>query len=201
MRSIKNGKMHKKQLQKLDRNTFFVLAGEKSASIYGTQLIKQLRHERPEAIFRGTGGQDMVQEGLQEIVPFSNFQVMGITSVLFRFPKLIFSFKKIQDAILEHNPGTVIFIDQPALSLRLAYSLRKKGYRGKIVQYVAPTVWAYKENRIAELEKNFDLLLTLFPFEPAYFANTQLPCIFCGHPLVNILQREQKTDFKKCYTE
>ncbi len=172
-----------------DTTQFFVIAGEKSASIYGAKLIKQLRQHNPAASFYGCGGDDMLAAGLHEIVPFSAFQVMGIGSVICKLPRLITSFYKLKNTILKMNPCCVIFIDQPSFSLRLAHALRKQGFEGKIVQYVAPTVWAYKRKRIIELENNFDLLLTLFPFEAEYFKESKLHCIFCGHPLANINQQ------------
>lgn len=79
----------------------------------------------------------------------------------------------------------VICIDQPSFSLRFAHALRKGGYKGKIVQYVAPTVWAYKKERAEKMARDFSLVLTLFPFEASYFSEHGLQAIFTGHPLVS----------------
>lgn len=77
----------------------------------------------------------------------------------------------------------VICIDQPSFSLRFAHALRKCGYAGKIIQYVAPTVWAYKKERAEKMAKDFSLVLTLFPFEGSYFSKTGLRAVFTGHPI------------------
>ncbi len=108
-----------------------------------------------------------------------------------KFPSLYKQFYSIRDHILDAKPDVTILIDYPGFNLRLAKSLRKKGYQGKIVHYVCPTVWAWGKGRIKTLSENLDLLLTIFPFEPPLFASTGLKTVFVGHPLIEKIQQHQ----------
>jgi lipid-A-disaccharide synthase len=112
-----------------------------------------------------------------------NLQVMGFIDVITALPHLMKQFYAIRNQILKLNPKAVVCIDYPGFNLRLQKHLRKKGYKGKIIHYVCPTVWAWKKNRVYTMEKNLDRLFVFFPFEPACFAHTKLPVQFVGHPL------------------
>jgi lipid-A-disaccharide synthase len=160
-----------------------IVAGERSADLYGARIVKQLKG----IPVWGVGGNSLLAAGQEQILTLDNFQVMGFSDVIKKLPTLVKSFSVIQNAILTRNPTVLCIIDQPSFGLRLAKSLRKKGYAGKIVQFVAPTVWAYNPKRADLMAKSFDLLLTLFPFEPAYFAHTKLKTIFVGHPILEIM--------------
>lgn len=109
--------------------------------------------------------------------------VMGFADVALALPKLIRQFFAIRDKILALSPKAVVFIDYPGLNLRLAKSLRKKGFRGQLIHFICPTVWAWGKQRIGLMAKHLDLLLTIFPFEKKCFAKTQLPVQYVGHPL------------------
>ncbi|MBI3900576.1 MAG: lipid-A-disaccharide synthase, partial [Chlamydiia bacterium] len=88
----------------------------------------------------------------------------------------------------------VILIDYPGFNLRLEASLRKKGYRGKLIHYVAPSVWAWGKKRIPKMAQHLDLLLTLFPFEKKYFASTSLSVEYAGHPLTQLALLPRKEE-------
>ncbi len=120
-----------------------------------------------------------------------NLQVMGFLDVLVALPKLCRQFYQIRDKILELKPKAVICIDYPGFHLKLAKSLKKKGFKGKLIHMVAPTVWAWKKGRIPQMAQTLDLLLTFFPFEPQCFAHTPLPTHYVGHPLSSAVQNFQ----------
>ena len=113
---------------------------------------------------------------------------MGFVGILSSLPRLIAQFFKIRNQILRKNPKAALFIDYPGFNLRLERSLRKKGFQGKIIHYVCPTVWAWGKGRIALIEENVDLLLCLFPFEKTYFSNKRLQVEYIGHPLANKIE-------------
>jgi len=146
------------------------------------------------AHFEGVGGPRMRGCGLETLLPMEKFAVMGLSDVLKSLPSLIRNFYKVKKAILKNNPSHVILIDSPAFNLRLAKSLRKSGFKGKIVQYICPTVWAWGKGRIQELEKNYDLLLVIYPFESQFFEKTQLATEYIGHPLIETLQEYKYSD-------
>lgn len=172
------------------RNTsnYFILAGEASGDLHGSNLMKALKTADSHAMFHGIGGPLMRLQEMDCLLPTEEFEVMGFTEVLFSFPKLMQQFFKVRDTILRQQPQVVILIDYPGFNIRLAQSLRKKGYQGKIVQYISPTVWAWGKHRIEQMERSLDLLLSILPFEADYFSHTSLPVKYVGHPILESIQ-------------
>ena len=175
----------------------FIFAGEASGDLYGAKLIEQLRKEIPQAEFFGVGGPKMRLAGLELLYPMERFRVMGFSDVLKALPMLIRSMLHLKKVIMQRRPQLCLFIDQPDFGIRLAKKLRAAQFAGKIVQFVAPSVWAYKKKRADVCAKNFDLLLTLFSFEPAHFAHTPLKTVWAGHPLVEAIENGQNTPHKE----
>lgn len=169
--------------------SLFLVAGEPSGDLIGSLLLKHLKLLAPKYLFKGIGGQKMLDQGLIPLPFFDRLQVMGISDVVVNFPAIAAAFLAIEKEILKTQPQAVILIDYQTFNLRLAKRLRKRGYKGKIIQYVSPTVWAWKAHRIPEMAANLDLLLTLFPFEPSYFEGTGLKAVFVGHPLIEVLPK------------
>jgi lipid-A-disaccharide synthase len=167
----------------------YVIAGEASGDLHGGPLLSHLKALCPGLTFKGVGGPEMNKSGLHSLLPFADFQVMGFSDVLFALPRLRNHFHFLSQSILNDNPKAVIFIDYPGFNLRLAKHLRKKGYKGKLVHYIAPTVWAWKKNRALQMAEVHDLLLTIYPFESAYFSHTSLNVKYAGNPLLHSLPK------------
>lgn len=174
--------------KKLQKGSFFIFAGEKSGDILGAELIRSLRESSPSFYAYGVGGQKMREAGLIDLIPLEAFQVMGITAVIKKLPSLFLNYIKIKKSILKELPEAVILIDYPDFNMRLASALKKKKYPGKIIQYVCPSVWAWRKQRITPLSQNLDLLLSILPFEKKLFQHTKLPVEYVGHPLVQVLK-------------
>ncbi len=172
-------------------SNLFLFAGEHSGDVYGGKLLEALNHKFPSLKATGVGGPLMRAQGLDCLMPMEDFQVMGFVDIVRKFPSLYKQFYTLRDHILETKPDVTILIDYPGFNLRLAKALRKKGYQGKLVHYVCPTVWAWGKGRIKTLSENLDLLLTIFPFEPPLFTSTGLKTIFVGHPLIEKMQQHQ----------
>lgn len=166
----------------------FLFAGEASGDLHGDKLIEALKVTSSDIRFSGVGGPAMRSKGIQGPLIMEDFQVMGFTDVLCALPKLYRQFNIIKNAILNEHPDTVILIDYPGFNLRLAKALRKNGYHGKIVQYISPTVWAHGQGRIKTLCDNVDLLLTIYPFEKAYYPNSAMQVHYVGNPLVETIK-------------
>lgn len=167
----------------MNRPRLFIFAGEHSGDMHGSHLLHQLKKTLPEVFVEGVGGPAMRKEGVDCILRMEDFEVMGFTDVLKSLPKLWRQFYQLRDHILANKPTVVLLIDYPGFNLRLAKALRKKGYTGKIILYVAPTVWAHGKERIQWMAENFDGLLTIFPFEAKYFSHTSLKVHYVGNPL------------------
>jgi lipid-A-disaccharide synthase len=176
---------------------FFIFAGESSGDLHGAGLIHHMRTLSNDLSFEGVGGPKMREEGIDCFLRMENFQVMGFTDVLRSLPSLYRYFYQIQNHLLTTNPDAVILIDYPGFNLRLAKALRKNGFKGEIIQYIAPSVWAHGEKRIESMSSTLDLLLTIYPFEARYFAHTPLKVEYLGNPLVENLQCTYCPDWRK----
>jgi lipid-A-disaccharide synthase len=170
--------------------TLFVVAGEKSGDTIAANYLRNLSKKIE---IQGVVGPSLKEIGATELFSIDSFNVMGLTSILKALPRLISLFLKIRKAILEKNPKTVLLVDNAEFSLLLGKSLRKKGFKGKIIQLVSPSVWAWRRGRIKTLEENFDLLLSIFPFEKNYFKDSPLPVEYIGHPIVDELSNYSPT--------
>jgi lipid-A-disaccharide synthase len=161
-------------------SSIFVFAGEQSGDAIGAHLVHLLKNQHYRCY--GVGGKKMESAGLEIVLSIEHFQIMGFFQVLKNLPKVLYYFQKVQNIILKTNPSLVLFIDYPGFSLKMASTLRKKGFKGKIVQYVCPSIWAWKKKRKKILEDHFDLLFSLFAFEKNHFNQSSLPVLWCGHP-------------------
>lgn len=168
-------------------NTLFILAAEKSGDVLGGKLLAKLRTKLPSTRFVGVGGEEMTKEGLVTLIPSDQFEVMGFVELLPAALRLFSHFHRIKKHILRERPKMVVLIDYAEFNMLLAQALRKGGYRGKIVQYVIPSVWAWRPGRIKKLARDYDLLLSILPFEAAYFEKEKVRVSFVGHPLVETM--------------
>ncbi len=164
--------------------TIFLIAGEHSGDALGGRLMAALR-AKGEVRFSGVGGPMMVAQGLSSLVPMGDLCVMGLVEVFKHYPRL----KKLGMMIIEEiekaQPDVVVTIDLPDFNFRVAKLLKQRGiFKGKIVHYVAPTVWAWRPGRAKKIAKFLDGLMCLFPFEPKYFTKHGLQAEFVGHSLV-----------------
>ena len=163
--------------------TFGIVAGEASGDILGAGLIRSLRKRYPNARFAGIGGEEMMAEGLQSLVPMERLSVMGLVEVLGRIGELVRIRRRLLDFFLTTPPAVVIGIDSPDFTLAVERRCRKAGI--PTVHYVSPSVWAWRKKRIFKIAKSVDLMLTLFPFETDIYHQHNIPVVFVGHPLAD----------------
>ncbi|HSX13530.1 MAG TPA: lipid-A-disaccharide synthase [Chlamydiales bacterium] len=165
----------------------FVIAGEPSGDLHGAKLISSLLLRIPSLQVAAVSGPHMRKLPIQSLFSMENLSVMGFIDVFFAIPKIMRQFFVIRKKILQMNPKVVIFIDYPGFNLRIQKSLRKKGYQGKLIHYICPSVWAWGKKRIPMMAETLDLLFTFFPFEKECFAKTSLKVEHIGHPLVQFI--------------
>ena len=168
-----------------------MIAGESSGDLLGSLILESLFHERKDLDIIGIGGPLMRAHGLYPVIPMEELQVMGFVDIAKNLPHLIKIFQKTLNTILLLNPKVVVTIDYPGFNLRLAKALKRRGYKGKLCHVVCPSVWAWGKRRIQALAENYDLLLTLFPFEKPLFQATSLHVETIGHPLTQIVSYEE----------
>ncbi|MGE3954318.1 MAG: lipid-A-disaccharide synthase [Parachlamydiales bacterium] len=165
--------------------TLFILAGEASGDLQAAELAKRLA---PHYHLIGVAGPRMRAAGVEAYLPMEEFQLMGFTDVLKTLPKLILQFRTLRDRLLARHPDAVILVDYGGFNIRLATSLRKHGYRGKIFYYIGPKVWAWGKGRIPKLAKSVDLMMAIMPFEPEVYAGSGLRCEYVGNPLTQLVE-------------
>jgi lipid-A-disaccharide synthase len=160
----------------------FIVAGEPSGDRIGADLIKRMRVEH-RVVLSGVGGAELEGEGLRSLFPMSNLSVMGLTDVLVRLPLLLWRVRQTVQEVLAQKPDLVVLIDSQVFSQTVAARLRRAGYDGKILLYVAPAVWAWKPERAPALKPLYDEVLAVLPFEPAVMRKLGGPATFyVGHP-------------------
>ena len=162
----------------------FIFAGERSGDLHGKELLDKLYANNPTLKVAGVAGPAMRETAMDVVLRSEHFETMGFIDIIPALPRLIKLFKRVKQAILNANPKLVILIDYAEFNLRMAKALRKSGYKGKIIQYISPTVWAWRKERIHTMAKNLDHVLCILPFEPACFENTPLKASYIGHPLL-----------------
>ena len=161
----------------------FLIAGEPSGDHIGARLIEKIRDQAPcEVKFIGVGGPKMEAEGLLSKFPMHELCVMGIVEVLPHLPHILRRVRQTVTSIISEDPDILITIDSPGFSNQVVARLRD--HRTIKVHYVAPTVWAWRPWRVHKYKKNYDAVLALLPFEPAFFEKVGLPCHFVGHPVL-----------------
>jgi lipid-A-disaccharide synthase len=167
----------------------FLVAGEHSGDQLGFKLMRALREATDGAIaFSGIGGAAMEAEGLQSLFPLTDIAVMGILPVIGRLPTLLARIRETAAAIVAAPPDAMVIIDSPDFTHRVARRVRRALPGLPIVDYVSPTVWAWRPGRARAMHAYVDCLLALLPFEPA--AHQRLggpPCFYVGHPLIERL--------------
>jgi lipid-A-disaccharide synthase len=163
-----------------------VIAGEVSGDLLGGDLVAALRRELPGGIdLIGVGGEALERQGLRSLFDFSELSIMGITQVLKQLPRLIRRIRQTADAIIAARPDLLVIIDSPDFTHRVARHVRKALPDLPIVNYVCPSVWAWKEERAPRMRGYVDHVLALLPFEPDVMARLGgPPTTYVGHRLV-----------------
>ena len=164
----------------------FLVAGEPSGDNLGGALAKALKAHAPYPIeIKGTGGDAMEKAGVSPLYPLSDVSVMGFADVVPALPRIIRRAYSVIGAIEEFEPDVLVIIDSPDYTHEIAKRVRKRLPALLIVDYVAPTVWAWRSGRARAMRRYLDAVLALFPFEPDAFQRLNGPeCHYVGHPLI-----------------
>lgn len=167
-----------------------MIAGEHSGDEQAARLLRRLRAEAPAVRIAALGGPRMEEAGAHLLHDLTAASVVGLVEVLRHYGYFRELFRETLAWIERHRPRAVLFIDYPGFNLRLAEALREKGVSVKgggsvrTLFYISPQIWAWKAGRRFTMARDLDALATIFPFEPACYADTPLPVTFVGHPFV-----------------
>lgn len=163
----------------------FVVAGEASGDALGGQVLAALKERfGQDLVIEGLGGTAMAAQGLKPLFAMSEVAVMGFVEVLRHYRPLMRRLKQLKQAITDFQPHVLLLIDAQGLSYRLGTHFSNADFR--LIQLVAPTVWAWKPQRARQVAAYLDHIACLFPFEPAYFQAQGLPATYVGHPALTL---------------
>ncbi|MDJ0929675.1 lipid-A-disaccharide synthase [Breoghania sp.] len=188
--------------KKTDEKPFrvFMVVGEESGDQLGARLMRALKERHTHVEFSGTAGPGMQAEGMESIFPLSDIAVMGLSAVLGRLPTIIRRVHQAVDAAVAANPDVLVIIDSPDFTHAVAKRVRKAAPHIPIVDYVSPSVWAWRPGRARRMAAYVDHLLGILPFEPEVHKRLGgPPCSYVGHPRIDELRpaREEREKERK----
>jgi lipid-A-disaccharide synthase len=176
---------------KVNGMKYYIIAGEASGDLHGSNLIKQIQFQDAASNIRCWGGDMMQSTGAELVKHYRDLAFMGFAEVVKNLPTIMANLKWCKADILAFKPDALILIDYPGFNLRIAEWAKKEGI--KLIYYISPQVWAWKANRVKKMKTCIDLMLCILPFEKDYYKNTwNWNVEYVGHPLIEVID-----DFKK----
>ncbi|MCF6341534.1 MAG: lipid-A-disaccharide synthase [Bacteroidales bacterium] len=168
---------------------YYIIAGEASGDLHASNLMKAIKAEDGKADFRFWGGDLMAEQGGSLVRHYRDLAFMGFAEVLLNLRTILknISFCKID--LLRFQPDVLILVDYPGFNLRIAEFARKKGI--KVIYYISPQVWAWKQSRVHKIKRTVDKMLVILPFEKDFYKKYGMEVDFVGHPLLDALADEK----------
>ncbi|MEO8446904.1 MAG: hypothetical protein ABI528_05380, partial [bacterium] len=177
----------------------FIIAGESSGDMHGASLIKAIKKIDNNFIFTGIGGPEMRKENVTLLYEIKQVNFIGFSSVIRNYGKIKTIFNNCVDEVKKIKPEAIVLIDYPGFNLRFISKIREF-YKGKIIYYISPQLWAWHKSRIKIIRAHVDVMLVVFPFEVEFYGNEKVRADFVGHPLVKrvdeflLKNKKQKKD-------
>jgi len=169
---------------------YYIIAGEASGDLHGSNLIRELKKLDDGADIRCWGGDLMQRAGGMLVKHYRDLAFMGFWEVIKNIFTILRNLKFCKKDIEQFQPDTLILIDYPGFNLRIAKWAKQKGLR--IIYYISPQVWAWKENRVKMMKETIDKMIVILPFEKDYFKNKwNWEVEYVGHPLVEVIESEK----------
>jgi lipid-A-disaccharide synthase len=179
---------------------YYIIAGEASGDLHGSNLIKELKKLDAVASIRCWGGDKMKEAGGDVVKHYRDLAFMGFAEVLMNLRTIFRNLKFCKEDILHHKPDTLILIDYPGFNLRIAKWAKQQGF--KVIYYISPQVWAWKENRVKMMKECIDKMIVILPFEKKYFKEKwNWDVEYVGHPLVEVIEKFKSQSSKERFSE
>lgn len=172
-----------------DAPAILMVAGDPSGDAHGAHLIHALRRRNPDLRFIGCGGPKMAAAGQEQLFDLTRHAVVGLTEAISHYFTFRGLFFKLVTLAQIQKPAAIIFIDSSGFNLRLAETLRPKLRHTRFIYYISPQLWASRAGRVKKMQQNIDMVLSIFPFEPAWYAEHApgLPVHYIGHPKLDTI--------------
>lgn len=172
---------------------YYIISGEASGDLHGSNLIKEIRKRDPQANIRAWGGDLMQEAGAELVKHYRELAFMGFVEVISNLGTILRNLRICKEDILDFKPDVLILIDYPGFNIRIAKWAKKEGL--KVVYYISPQVWAWKENRVKTIRTAVDKMIVILPFEKEFYAKWDYEVEYAGHPLVEVID-----NFKSNYS-
>ncbi|MDP6971458.1 MAG: lipid-A-disaccharide synthase, partial [Pseudomonadales bacterium] len=172
--------------------TIGVLAGEASGDNLGAGMMRACKARNPDVRFIGVGGEAMQAEGLESLFDMDVLSVNGFREPILRFPELLGRLLELRRVMLAERPTAFVGVDFNVFNLLLERQLKKHGI--PTIHYVSPSVYAWRRGRVKRIGRSADALLALYPFEAAFYSNTEVSVHFVGHPLADAIEPDAGND-------
>ena len=160
-----------------------IIAGEASGDIHAAKLVREVKEKNTNIQFYGIGGEKMVEAGVDALVDSADLAVVGLFEVLAHWNTISGALKKMQHLLRTDPPDLLVLTDYPDFNLRLAKTAKECGI--KVLFYISPQVWAWRQKRVFKIKKLVDMMAVVFPFEETFYKKYDVPVKFVGHPLVD----------------
>ena len=171
---------------------YYIIAGEASGDLHGSNLIKEIKNLDPTASIKAWGGDLMQQAGASLVKHYRDLAFMGFLEVIKNLPTILQNIRFCKQDIEAWQPDVLVLVDYPGFNLRIAEWAKKNGF--KVVYYIAPQVWAWKENRVKKMKLCIDKMFCILPFEKDYFKNKwNWEVTYVGHPLLRVIESFKST--------
>ncbi|MBS4013371.1 MAG: lipid-A-disaccharide synthase [Bacteroidetes bacterium] len=178
---------------------YYLIAGEASGDLHGSNLMKQIAAIDKNANFRFWGGDKMSVIGGKPVKHIKELAFMGFLEVLLNIRTILRNFSICKNDIIQYKPDVLILIDYPGFNLRMAKFAKENGI--KVIYYISPQIWAWKQSRVHKIKNCVDKMLVILPFEKDFYAKFDFNADFVGHPLLDALNNDffetNKNDFIK----
>ncbi len=167
---------------------YYLIAGEASGDLHGSNLMKGLKKVDPNTDFRFWGGDKMAEQGGALVKHYKDHNIMGFWEVLVNIRKISKNFRDCRKDLIEYNPDVLILIDYPGFNLRMAKFAKQQGI--KVFYYISPKIWAWKESRIKMIKAYVDRMFIIFPFEKDFYNKHNYKAEFHGNPLIDAIDEK-----------
>ena len=171
---------------------YYIIAGEASGDLHGSNLILELKKLDPAADVIAWGGDKMQDAGATLVKHYKDLAFMGFAEVMKNLPTIFRNLKFCKADIQAFKPDVLILIDYPGFNLRIASWAKKHGL--KVIYYISPQVWAWKESRVKVIKRSVDKMLVILPFEKEFYAQWNFEVEYVGHPLVEVIEAEKRNN-------
>jgi lipid-A-disaccharide synthase len=169
-----------------------IVAGEASADLHGSNLVRAIKRLDPTIRFYGVGGKQMEETGVEILIPASDMAVVGLTEVFSKLPRIAKAHRTLKNLLKNNPPDLLIPIDYPGFNIHLAGQAKR--YKVPVLYYISPQVWAWRTGRVKKIAKRVDRMAVILPFEEHFYRERGVDVDYVGHPLLDSIPQHLDKD-------